>query len=109
MVISVGPMPEYSSYETGIIEREFRGAVRLIVPLQLSGYAQLGADFMYFQLIADFDDYRTYTEAFIQFTIVPEKWFFRITMNNEYSSMPQPGVSHNDVSLNYSVSLKLGK
>jgi len=109
MVISVGPMPEYSSYETGAIKREFRGAARLIVPMQLSGYAQLGADFMYFPLIADFDDYRTYTEAFLQFTIVPEKWFFRVTMNNEYSSMPQPGVRHNDISLNYSVSLKLGK
>ncbi|MCX5784987.1 MAG: DUF481 domain-containing protein [Elusimicrobia bacterium] len=109
VVISVGPMPEYSSYETGLVQREFRGAARFIVPVRLSDYAQLGTDFMYFPLIADFGDYRTYAEAFLQFTIVPEKWFFRITLNNEYSSRPLPGVTRNDVSLNYSVSLKLGK
>ena len=109
VVISVGPLPEYSSYETGLIQREFRGAARFIVPIQLSNYAQLGTDFMYHPLIADFNDYRTDTEAFLQFTIVPEKWFFRITMSNEYSSRPLPGVRRNDLSLNYSVSLKLGK
>jgi len=109
MLISAGPMPEYSSYKTGVIQREFRGAARLIVPVRLSDYAQLGTDFMYFPLISDFDDYRTYTEAYLQFTIVPEKWFFRITTSNEYSSRPQPEVRRNDISLNYSVSLKLGK
>ncbi len=109
MLISAGPMPEYSSYKTGVIQREFRGAARLIVPLQLSDYAKLGTDFMYFPLIADPGDYRTYTEASLQFTIVPEKWSFRITANNEYSSRPQPGVKRNDVSLNYSVSLKFAK
>ena len=55
MVISVGPLLEYSSYKTGIIGREFRGAARFMVPMQLSDYAQLGADFMYHPLIADFD------------------------------------------------------
>ena len=109
VVISVGPMTEYSSYETGFVQREFRGAVRFIVPIRLSDYAQLGTDFMYHPLIADFADYRTATEAFLQFTIVPEKWFFRITMSDEYSSRPLPGVARNDVGLNYSVSLKLGK
>ena len=109
MLISAGPMPEYAAYKTGVIQREFRGAARFIVPLQLSGYAQLGMDFMYFPLISDFSDYRTYTEAFLQFTVVPEKWFFRITTDDEYSSRPQPGIRRNDLSLNYSVSLKLGK
>ncbi|MEI7530000.1 MAG: DUF481 domain-containing protein [Elusimicrobiota bacterium] len=109
VVLSAGPMPEYSRYKNGTIQREFRAAARAIVPVRLSDYALLGTDFMYFPLVADMADFRTYTEAYLQFTIVPEKWFFRITTNNEYSSRPQPGVRHNDLSLNYSVSLKLGK
>ncbi|MCX5791667.1 MAG: DUF481 domain-containing protein [Elusimicrobia bacterium] len=63
VVLSAGPMPEYSSYKNGTIQREFRAAARAIVPVRLSDYALLGTDFMYFPLVADMTDYRTYTEA----------------------------------------------
>ncbi|MFN8672298.1 MAG: DUF481 domain-containing protein [Candidatus Sericytochromatia bacterium] len=107
-LVSLGGAYENEWYQSNIQENAFRSVLRLNAILPVSDYAELGVDSFYTPVITNFNNYRLYNEAFLQFKIVPDTLSFKLSFADEFYSAPKTGVKNNDYGVFANLSLDIG-
>lgn len=98
-LVSLHPTFESETFDTGVKDSATRATLRVNFENAISETAKLGGDFLYIPDFSDFGDYRLYIEPYLQMSIVPNKYSFKITYAREHDSQPLPGVEENDYGL----------